>query len=88
LNPGHFDGSTAFYLVPVENRVCMSHGVQVTGVAWWALMRIVVGVGDLGYRNGDGRTGQVLDGRTIGRSGDAVCGLHHAQGDKECEFLS
>jgi hypothetical protein len=58
-----------FYLVHVENRVCMSHGVQVTSVAWWALMMIVVGVGDLGYRNGDSRTGQVLDGRTIGRSG-------------------
>jgi hypothetical protein len=33
-------------------------------------------------------TGWVLDGRTIRRSGDAVCGLHHAQGDKEHRFLS
>jgi hypothetical protein len=33
-------------------------------------------------------TGQVLDGRTIERSGDAVCGLYHAQGDVECMFLS
>jgi hypothetical protein len=24
--------------------------------------------------------GQVLDGRTIGRSGDAVCGLHRTRG--------
>jgi hypothetical protein len=31
--------------------------------------------------------GQVLSGRMIGRSGDAVCGLHHAQGDKERGFL-
>jgi hypothetical protein len=25
-------------------------------------------------------TGQIFNGRTIGRSGDAICGLHHAQG--------
>jgi hypothetical protein len=33
-------------------------------------------------------TGRVLDGRTIERSGDAVYGLCHAQGDVECMFLS
>jgi hypothetical protein len=33
-------------------------------------------------------TGQVLGGRTIRRSGDAVCGLHHAHVDEEHEFLS
>jgi hypothetical protein len=27
--------------------------------------------------------GQILSGRTIGRSGDAVCGLHRARGDEE-----
>jgi hypothetical protein len=32
-------------------------------------------------------TGQVLGGRMIGRSGDDVCGLHRAQGDKERWFL-
>jgi hypothetical protein len=32
-------------------------------------------------------TGQVLDGRTIGRSSDAMCGLYRAQGNEECEFL-
>jgi hypothetical protein len=32
-------------------------------------------------------TGQVLSGRTIVRSGDAVCDLHHACGDEACEFL-
>jgi hypothetical protein len=32
-------------------------------------------------------TGRVLGGRTIRRLGDATCGLHHAQGDEECEFL-
>jgi hypothetical protein len=38
-------------------------------------------------RTRDGRTGQVLKGRTIERSGGAVCGLHRAHGDEECEFL-
>jgi hypothetical protein len=32
-------------------------------------------------------TGRVLDGRMIRRLGDAVCGLHHAYGDEECEFF-
>jgi hypothetical protein len=29
----------------------------------------------------------VLGGRTIKRSGDAVCGLHRAQGDEDPRFL-
>jgi hypothetical protein len=32
-------------------------------------------------RTGDGRTGRVLGGRPIERSGGAVCGLHLARGD-------
>jgi hypothetical protein len=32
-------------------------------------------------------TGRVLGGRTIERSGDAMCSLRHAQGDEEHEFL-
>jgi hypothetical protein len=32
-------------------------------------------------------TGQVLGGRTIGRSDDTVCGLYHAQRVKEHMFL-
>jgi hypothetical protein len=32
-------------------------------------------------------TGRVLGGRMIERSGDAMCGLHCAQGDEECWFL-
>jgi hypothetical protein len=31
--------------------------------------------------------GRVLGGRTIRRSGDAVCGLHRAQGNEEHGFL-
>jgi hypothetical protein len=44
-------------------------------------------VGHLMQRTGDGCTGQVLHGRMIKRSGDAVCGLYRAQGDDEREFL-
>jgi hypothetical protein len=51
------------------------------GAAWRAAMRTVVGVGDLVQRTGDGRTGRVLGGRAVERSGDAVCGLHLARGD-------
>jgi hypothetical protein len=65
----------------------LSHGVQVAGAAWRAVMRIVAGVGDLVQRTGDGRTGRVLDGRAIERSGGTVCGLHRACGDEEHEFL-
>jgi hypothetical protein len=61
----------------------LSRGVQVAGAAWHAVTRIMAGVGDLVQRTGDGRTGQVLGGRMIERSGDAMCGLHHAHGDEE-----
>jgi hypothetical protein len=47
----------------------------------------MTGVEDLAQRTEDGRTGQVLGGRAIERSGDAVCGLHHARGDEERGFL-
>jgi hypothetical protein len=50
-------------------------------------MRIVVGVGDLVQMTGDGRTGHVLGGRAIERSGGAVCGLHRTRGDNERGFL-
>jgi hypothetical protein len=75
------------YLVYVENYVCLSRGVQVAGVAWRAVMKIMAGVGDLVQRTGDDHTGQVLSGRTIERSGDTMCGLHHARENEECGFL-
>jgi hypothetical protein len=59
----------------------LSRGVQVAGAAWHAVMRIVAGVGDLVQRTEDGRTGQVLGGWAVERSGGAVCGLHLARGD-------
>jgi hypothetical protein len=56
-------------------------------VAWHAATRTVTGVGDLVQRTEDGRTGQVLGGRAVERSGGDVCGLHRARGDKEHGFL-
>jgi hypothetical protein len=64
-----------------ENHVCLSRGMQVAGAAWHAATRTVAGVGDLVHRTGDGRTGRVLGGRAVERSGGAVCGLHLARGD-------
>jgi hypothetical protein len=59
----------------------LSHGVQVAGAAWRVVIRTVAGVEDLVQRTGDGRTGWVLGGRAVERSGGAVCGLHLARGD-------
>jgi hypothetical protein len=56
-------------------------------VACRAATRIVVGVGDLVQRTGDGHTGRVLGGRTIERSDGTVCGLHRGHGDEKREFL-
>jgi hypothetical protein len=64
-----------------ENHVCLSRGVQVAGAAWRAVTRTMAGVGDLVQRIGVGRTGRVLGGRAVERSGGAVCGLHLACGD-------
>jgi hypothetical protein len=64
-----------------ENHVCLSRGVQEAGVTWRAVMRTVAGVGDLVQRTRDGRTGWVLSGRAVERSGGTVCGLHLARGD-------
>jgi hypothetical protein len=74
-------------LFHLENHVCLSHGVQVEGAARRAATRIMAGVGDLVQRISDSRTGQVLGGWTIMRSGDAVCGLHRAYGDEVRGFL-
>jgi hypothetical protein len=77
----------SFIFVSLENRVCLSRGVQVAGAAWRAATRTVVGVGDLVQRIRDGRTGWVLGGRAVERSGGAVCSLHLAHGDEKHVFL-
>jgi hypothetical protein len=56
-------------------------------MACCAVMRIVVGVGDLVQRTGDGHTCLVLGGWAIKRSGGAMCSMHRARGDKEHGFL-
>jgi hypothetical protein len=71
----------------LENHVCLSHGMQVTGAAWHAATTTVARIGDLVQRTGDGRTGRVLGGRAVESSGGAVCGLHLAREDEEREFL-
>jgi hypothetical protein len=71
----------------VENHVCLSHGVQVTGAIWWTATMIMVGVGDLVQRTRDGRISRVLDDRTIGMSDDVVCGLYRTHEDKKHVFL-
>jgi hypothetical protein len=71
----------------LHNHGCLSRGMQVVGAAWRAAMRIVTVVGDLVQSTRDDRTGRVLSGRTIERSGDAVCGPHRAHGDDEHRFL-
>jgi hypothetical protein len=77
----------SFILVSLENRVCLSRGVQVAGVIWRVTTRIVAGVGDLVQRIGDGRTGRVLGGQAVERSGGVVCGLYRARRDEKCGFL-
>jgi hypothetical protein len=77
----------SFIFVSLENHVCLSRGVQVAGAAWCATTRTVAGVADQVQRTGDGRTGQVLGGRAVERSGGAVCGLQLARGDYEHRFL-
>jgi hypothetical protein len=74
-------------LFRVEDHVCLSCGVQVTGATWRTATMIVTGVGDLLQRTGDGRTGRVFGGRKIGRSGDIMCDLHRARGDDKHGFL-
>jgi hypothetical protein len=81
LNLGRFHFVFLLPLFRLENRVRLSRGVQVAGVTWRAVMRTVAGVGDLVQNTGDSRTGWVLGGRAVERSGGAVCGLHLVRGD-------
>jgi hypothetical protein len=79
-----------FFLLPLfhlENRICLSRGVQVVGAACRAATRIMVGVGDLVQRTEDDCTCRILGGWAIERSGGTVYGLHCARGDEECGFL-
>jgi hypothetical protein len=59
----------------------------VVGAAWRATTRTVTKVGDLLQRTANGRTGRVLGGRAVERSGGAMCDLHLVRGDYERGFL-
>jgi hypothetical protein len=61
--------------------------VQVAGATWRAVTRIMAGVGDLVQRTTDDRTGRILGGQAIGRSGGAVCDLHRTSEDEKGRFL-
>jgi hypothetical protein len=55
-----FESEIVSFVLPLplfrsKIHVCLSHGVQVAGAAWHATMSIMVGVGDLVQRTGDGR---------------------------------
>jgi hypothetical protein len=65
----------------------VTHGVYVVGAAWRVATRIVVGVGDLVWRIGDGHIGRVLGGRMNGRLGGAVCDLYRAHRYEERGFI-
>jgi hypothetical protein len=87
LNPRRFCLFYFLCLFHLENHVFLSRGVQMAGAAWRAATRIVAEVGDLVQRTWDGRTGRVLGGRVIERSGGTMCSLHRAYGDEEHDFL-
>jgi hypothetical protein len=80
-NSGLFCFVFLLSLVRLKNHVCLSRDVQDAGAAWRAATRTVTGVGDLVQRTEDDHTGRVLGGRTVERSGGAVCGLHLARKD-------
>jgi hypothetical protein len=80
-NLGQFRFVFLLSLFRLENHVCLSRGVQVKGAAWRAATRTMTRVGDLVQKTGDGRTGRVLGGRAIKRSGGTVCDLLLARGD-------
>jgi hypothetical protein len=77
-NPKYFDCFT-LSMFRVENRVCLSHGVQVTGAACRTVMRIVLGVGDMVQRTGDGQAhvGYSMVGQSRGQvTPCVVCTVH------------
>jgi hypothetical protein len=86
-NPGHF-GSFSFIFVSCgESRLlvswCVGSRCDMTGSDENLGRSKRHGAEDQGWSS----TGRVLGGQTIGRSGDAMCGLYRAHGDEERGFL-
>jgi hypothetical protein len=84
LNQGYVGCFTFILCSFEESRLLIS---WCAGATWHASTMIIAGVGDIVQRIGDGPTYRIHDDRTIGRSGDTVCGLHHTRRDEECGFL-
>jgi hypothetical protein len=76
--PGHFDSFIFILLF-----VCIGGRCDMVGSDEDLGRSRRPGVQDLGWSS----TGRALGGRTIERSGDAVCGLYRAQGGEERRFL-
>jgi hypothetical protein len=74
LNPKQFRFVFLLSLFRLENRGCLSRGVQVAGATWHAAMRIMAGVGDLVQRIG-----------MVAQVGYSV--ENRARGDEERKFL-
>jgi hypothetical protein len=87
LNPGHFDCFTFILVLVEESRLldlwCAGGRCSMAGSDEHRGKSRRHGAEDRGWSG----IGRVLGGRTIGRSGDVVCGLHHARVDEEREFL-
>jgi hypothetical protein len=65
--------------VRMENHICLSRGVQVTGATCWTPTRIMAGVGDLVQKTKDGQAqvGYSVAGRLKGRvTSCVVCTVH------------
>jgi hypothetical protein len=75
-NLRHFGGSTTISLFHVENHVCLSRGVQVTGATWRAGTRIVARVGDLMRRTGHGQAQVEYSGTRRSRGQVMQCAVH------------
>jgi hypothetical protein len=88
LNPRNFSGSTLLFISCEETHLlvslCVGDKCGMTGSDEDRGRSRRLGVEDWGWSS----TGRVLGCQMINRSGDTVCGLHHAQGDEEREFLS
>jgi hypothetical protein len=69
------------FLFCVENRVCLSRGVQVAGATWRTTMSIVAGVGDLvqRIRDGQAQVGYSMAGRSGGRVMPCVICIVHME---------
>jgi hypothetical protein len=86
-NLRHFDSFTFILILCGESRLlvswCAGSGCDMADSDEYCGRSRRPGAEDQGWSS----TGQVLDGRAIRRSGDAMCDLYRAHGDDEYGFL-